>query len=279
MTKDSEMNLMRFLAKVSVPAFSLSLVGILSIHAKADIPSTVIYVENPGQIKTIDGTKYMSHEFCDYVVVGTRHLLTAGHCTDSLKEGMEVKSLSNDHKSSAILKIEKIIRHPNYKIGWNKEGTSVQDQISKMKFDIALIRLAQPISGYPIQIATLAKSEDEDITDGVTVDPESLEGVIDESRHISTSYETYAYRGSDGKVVHPGLFYVEYESGARGFCHGDSGGGLFVYKNKSPIVLAINSAMLNANKERCGDKKTALLSVPVKDNLDWIVPELSNDKN
>jgi hypothetical protein len=254
------------------PAFGLlSAINLAGTPAFADgssasqKPATVIHVSS--------GLDQV--ESCTYVIIGQRHLLTAGHCTESLKSGMIFRSRSTDGQSSASHKVENVIRHPQYIPGWDTNtGYDINKKIELMQFDIAVVRLTDPIVEYPIQPLPLAQI-DEGSDVAFATEAVNVNDIVSERQHMTTSFSSYAYRKKDGTVVRPGLFLVEIENAQRGFCHSDSGGGIIVSEKGNRVLLAILSSMIDDPKKKCADKTRSILAVPVIDNLKWILPEIT----
>lgn len=209
---------------------------------------------------------------CSYIIVGEKHLLTAAHCTDFLKEGQSVSSRSSDSKNSGKHVIEKIIKHAKYQPGY--EDLKDQDKsLALVQNDIALIRLANPIQDYPIRIAPLVRAEGGSYPKALLIGNGHAEnrrtGI---SGALDVKLDAYAYRNRNKEVIQLQLFIFEATARRASACDGDSGGGIFLKQNgRYELVATI------ATKDRsveCGKSGSEGLAVPVLDNLDWILPEL-----
>ncbi len=215
---------------------------------------------------------------CSYVVVGPRHLLTAGHCGELVREGQSVNAVSSDKKNIEENTIEKIVFHAKYEKGTGDQKpqgeAEVEKFLAKVPTDIALIRLKETIK-FPVQpIPLVADEQDGKPTVLISNGPNGdIKGGISFSVPVKTG--GYAYRNSQKKVVSLPLIRSEIQKSDSGACHADSGGGLFIFQNQRWELMGIMSTVENISNQKCGTSQNDVLIVPVLDNLQWLKPELT----
>lgn len=231
--------------------------------------------ENTSTVISFSGLKF----HCSYTIIHSQYLLTAAHCVDALSEGQFVQSKSSDGSREGRHRIEKIIRKEGYKADY----TNIKDRdlsLSYVKTDIALIKLRDPITEYPIKIVPLVQVDQDNLKLPAILLANGFDEYNDElrvgySKMLPAKLDWYSYRKSNGEVVDLNVLDVlNAASEIRGICHGDSGGAVLIYQNNQWELIGI---MASGNAAMgCHKKNIEGMAVPVIDSLTWIKAEMEN---
>lgn len=208
---------------------------------------------------------------CSYVVVGARHLLTAGHCTEDLRPFQYVRVQLGDATSEVFNQVSKVTRHPGYQFGFYRLRIP-EKIVHAVPFDLAVVEFTSDFE-FPTRQAALARGG---IGSGSLIF--AANGQTEKGRGIGTLTSEsilawFAYSNDQDKVISVPILSLKSKSGTESACIGDSGGGVFESTPNGLQLVGIQSAILG--DQTCGIRQVTALVVPIEPNLHWILPALN----
>lgn len=227
-------------------------------------------------------------DVCNFIVIGKRHLLTSAHCVETFNPGEALKfqnTLGTGVRSDRV--IETVFRRDDYVVGWNK-GKSVYDVLARVDKDIAVVRLAKEIDEFPTRPVYIAKThgvgdQQDDFPMQafmVSTDPGnsvSLD-VPRKATQLPISLDTYAYRDQNKQVIRASFLAAALPQNSENkFCHGDSGGGVFLRQNNRIELVGVASLLTANENVRC--ENTLSMIVATLLNREWIVKILEDGRD
>lgn len=185
----------------------------------------------PWQVALVDKYYENAHsgQFCGGTLIAPQWVLTAGHCVTNLNDASFLDVVIGRHRLSSDqgqrLAVNEIHIHPEY-------NGSLRDP------DLALLYLSEPVTYTPVAI---------DTSGVLSAEERSLSGmVVGWGRYSQSSYQGSDVLREVTVPVHPlavcrtafsyylaeyitdDQICVGYGKGAKGVCHGDSGGPLLI---------------------------------------------------
>ncbi|KAK5853739.1 hypothetical protein PBY51_014870 [Eleginops maclovinus] len=219
------------------------------------------------QVRTKNTNQLFTH-ICGGVLIKSCWVLTAGHCIQSMKDMQVVLgslSLNNDEPTEQVIKVQKAIRHENYR-----------ETPQAVYNDIALLRLegTDGACANETQFVKAACLPDAQLPDGMECKISGW-GATEESQQGSNhllnanvmliNQEKCAEPDIYGVVLDNTMFCAGHLMGEVDSCQGDSGGPLTCKQNSSSVVYGLVSW-----GDQCGRKYKPGVYTRVTHFLDWI---------
>lgn len=198
---------------------------------------------------------------CSAVVLSSRTLLTAAHCTEEMDwNGSTIRVVHPDTGDKQKNRVAGIVRHPHYKIGFAGNPT-----LGQIYTDIAIVKLKSAIS-FPHQPVSLASSFDLQRLSQLDIFL-----VANGSNAKSETSHNSALRMIVRQHPHS-ILETESTKLQAGPCINDSGGGLFIVEGGKVRLLGIQSSK---NETDCDSSQSRGYVVDIPSNLNWILQALN----
>lgn len=206
--------------------------------------------------------------FCGGAIISDQYILTAAHCTISLRaENIRIILGAHDVRKSKPISIDRVYHHPEYN--------------DMLHFnDIALIKLARPIefnneiSPICLPSADLVKFNNlvisgwghlgNDLPQSKTLQEVDLKEVDENKCKFS-----YGPRFRSASNI------CAANSDNKGVCHGDSGGPLMSIIDGTNNLVGLVSY---GTKQKCGNANHPAVFTRITNYLSWILKETKNSK-